>query len=685
MILFYSLREIKNYDIIHRIQFRGGKVLESIKNAIQNLVNELNEHSYKYYVLDNPDISDYEYDMKYAELVKLEEEYPQFVLNYSPTQRVGDKSLESFESVTHSVQMQSLNDVFSFEEFKSFDEKIAKSLSDYEYSVELKIDGLSVSLEYKNGEFFRGSTRGDGFVGEDITNNLKTISSIPLKLKENVDIEVRGEVFMPRKSFEDLNKHREIYGLPLFANPRNAAAGSLRQLDPKVTAERNLDIFVFNVQNSEIKFSNHLESLDYLKKLGFKTNPETVLCKNSDAVIETITKFGELRNSLPYDIDGAVVKINNLSQRDLLGQTVKAPRWAVAYKYPPEKKETIIEDIEIKVGRTGVLTPNAVLKPVFVSGSLISRATLHNEDYILQKDIRIGDTVVIQKAGDIIPEVVEVVTSKRTGNEIAFTMPDKCPSCGSVVVREEGEAAHKCQNMECPAQLLRNIIHYVSKDAMDISGLGEAIIQTFVEKDIIKGAADLYYIDFNEIANIEGFGEKSVENIANAIEKSKTNNLHRLLFALGIPHVGQVAAKKICAVFDSMDSIMNASIEELAQIDDIGIVIAKSLVNFFSNDNNIEEISRLKYAGVNMSEIKSDNSSDILLGKTFVLTGTLPNLSRSEAKKIIEDNGGKVSSSVSKKTDFVVLGEDAGSKLTKAQELGITLISEEELLSMIKS
>lgn len=658
--------------------------MENVRETILKLVDELNQHAYNYYVLDNPVISDYEYDMKYAELVKLEEENPQFVLSYSPTQRVGDKPLESFDSVTHTVPMQSLNDVFSFDELKSFDERIAKSVSDYEYSVELKIDGLSVSLEYQNGEFFRGSTRGDGVIGEDITNNLKTISSIPLKLSENVDIEVRGEVFMSKKTFESLNDVREIHGLPLFANPRNAAAGSLRQLDPKVTAERNLDIFVFNVQNSEIKFSNHLESLDYLKKLGFKTNPETVLCKNSDAVIETITKFGELRNSLPYDIDGAVVKINNLSQRDLLGQTVKAPRWAVAYKYPPEKKETIIEDIEIKVGRTGVLTPNAVLKPVFVSGSLISRATLHNEDYILQKDIRIGDTVVIQKAGDIIPEVVEVITSKRTGNEIAFTMPDKCPSCGSVVVREEGEAAHKCQNMECPAQLLRNIIHYVSKDAMDILGLGEAIIQTFVEKDIIKGAADLYYIDFNEIANIEGFGEKSAENIANAIEKSKTNNLHRLLFALGIPHVGQVAAKKICAVFDSMDSIMNASVEELAQIDDIGIVIAKSLVNFFSNDNNIEEISRLKDAGVNMSEIKSDNSSDILLGKTFVLTGTLPNLSRSEAKKIIEDNGGKVSSSVSKKTDFVVLGEDAGSKLTKAQELGITLISEEELLSMIK-
>ena len=658
--------------------------MESIKNTIQNLVDELNEHSYKYYVLDDPDISDYEYDKKYAELVKLEEEYPQYALSYSPTQRVGDKPLDSFESVTHNVQMQSLNDVFSFEEFKSFDEKIAKSLSDYEYSVELKIDGLSVSLEYKNGVFFRGSTRGDGFVGEDITNNLKTISSIPLKLKENVDIEVRGEVFMSKKSFEDLNNYREIHGLPLFANPRNAAAGSLRQLDPKVTAERNLDIFVFNVQAFEYKFTNHSESLAYLKKLGFKINPETTICKNAEQVITAIEKFGELRNSLPYDIDGAVVKINNLSQRDLLGETVKAPRWAVAYKYPPEKKETIIEDIEIKVGRTGVLTPNAVLKPVFVSGSLISRATLHNEDYILQKDIRIGDTVVIQKAGDIIPEVVEVVSSKRTGNEIKFIMPSVCPSCGSEVIRLEGEAAHKCQNIDCPAQLLRNIIHFVSKDAMDISGLGEAIVETFLEKELIKSASDLYYIDFYKVANIEGFGEKSANNLMEALEKSKSNDLYRLLFALGIPHVGQVAAKKICNSLNTIENIINASKEELACIDDIGEVIASSIVSFFKNENNLAEIERLKDVGLNMIKIEIEKSSDILSGKTIVLTGTLPTLSRNEAKKLIEDNGGKVSSSVSKKTDFVLLGEDAGSKLTKAQELGITLVSEQEFLEMIK-
>ena len=658
--------------------------MNNIKTEIENLVKKLNEHAYKYYVLDNPDISDYEYDMLYTKLVKLEEENPEYILSYSPTQRVGDKPLESFDSVTHTVQMQSLNDVFSFDELKAFDERISKSIDNYEYSVELKIDGLSVSLEYQNGEFVRGSTRGDGIIGEDITNNLKTISSIPLKLNEAIDIEVRGEVFMSKKTFEKLNEHRELHGLPLFANPRNAAAGSLRQLDPRVTAERNLDIFVFNVQSSEIEFSEHLESLEHLKKLGFKTNPETTLCKTVDDVIETVGKFGELRNSLLYDIDGAVVKINSLAQRELLGETVKAPRWAVAYKYPPEKKETIIEDIEIKVGRTGVLTPNAVLKPVFVSGSLISRATLHNEDYILQKDIRIGDTVVIQKAGDIIPEVVEVVANKRKGDEIIFSMPAECPSCGGKVTREDGEAAHKCQNIDCPAQLLRNIIHFVSKDAMDISGLGEAVIETFVDKEIIKGAADLYYIDFYKVANIEGFGEKSANNLMNALDKSKSNDLYRLLFALGIPHVGQVAAKKICKVFDTMDKLIDATVEELAQIDDIGDVIAKSVVTFFNNDNNITEINRLRDAGVNMCRIQAENSSDLFAGKTFVLTGTLPNLNRNEAKKLIEDNGGKVSSSVSKKTDYVLLGDDAGSKLAKAQELGIALISEQEFMEMIK-
>ncbi|MBQ2897492.1 MAG: NAD-dependent DNA ligase LigA [Clostridia bacterium] len=663
----------------------GGVNLKSVNKKIEDLVAELNEHAYKYYVLDNPDISDYEYDKKYAQLVELEEQHPELILSYSPTQRVGDKPLDSFESVTHTVQMQSLNDVFSFEELVGFDNKISKSLENYTYSVELKIDGLSVSLEYKNGEFFRGSTRGDGIVGEDITNNLKTISSIPLKLNKNIDIEVRGEVFMPKKSFEDLNDYRELHGLPLFANPRNAAAGSLRQLDPKVAAERNLDIFVFNVQQfSGEEFASHIQSLDFLKNLGFKINPETVLCKNIDEVIYTIEKFGQMRNSLPYDIDGAVVKIDNLSQRELLGTTVKAPRWAVAYKYPPEKKETIIEDIEIKVGRTGVLTPNAVLKPVFVSGSLISRATLHNYGYISQKDIRIGDTVVIQKAGDIIPEVVEVVKSKRDGTQKQFVMPDKCPSCGSDVIKADNEAAHKCQNMECPAQLLRNIIHFVSKDAMDIDGLGEAIIEIFVNKGLISGAADLYYLNFDDVANIDGLGEKSAQNIKNAIQKSKDNDFYRLLFALGIPHIGQVAAKKICNVFNTIDDVISATEEQLSNIDDVGIVMARSVKSFFENNHNLHEIERLKDAGVNMKKIISQNASDVLSGKTFVLTGTLPNLTRNEAKKLIEDNMGKTSSSVSKNTDYVLAGDEAGSKLTKAIELGITIVSEEEFLEMIK-
>ena len=660
-------------------------IIISIQNEINALVNELNEHAYKYYVLDNPEISDYEYDVKYARLVKLEQENPQFVLSFSPTQRVGDKPLENFESVTHSIPMQSLNDVFSFEELTNFDEKISKAVDNYKYSVELKIDGLSVSLEYKNGEFFRGSTRGNGVVGEDITNNLKTISSIPLKLAENVDIEVRGEVFMPKKSFDNLNKYRELHDLQLFANPRNAAAGSLRQLDPKITAERNLDIFVFNIQQLEGKnFESHVESLDYLKQLGFKINPETVLCDNVEKVITTIENFGQMRNLLPYDIDGAVVKLDNLNQRELLGSTVKAPRWAVAYKYPPEKKETIIEDIEIKVGRTGVLTPNAVLKPVFVSGSLISRATLHNLGYIKQKDIRIGDTVVIQKAGDIIPEVVEVVRSKRDGTEKEFVMPTRCPSCGSDIIKEQGEAAHKCHNMECPAQLLRNIIHFVSKDAMDISGLGESIIETFVDNKLISGVADLYYLNVTEVANIDRLGEKSASNIIDALEKSKSNDLHRVLFALGIPHIGQVAAKKICDVFTTMDEIMVATEEQLASIDDVGSVMAKSLKSFFENEHNRFEIQRLKNAGVNMVKFKTENSSDVLLGKVFVLTGTLPTLTRSKAKELIEANMGKVSSSVSKKTDFVLAGEEAGSKLAKAQELGVTVITEEEFLNMIK-
>lgn len=658
--------------------------MSEIKKEIEILVDELNMHAYKYYVLDNPEISDYEYDKKYARLVELEENNPEFIFSYSPTQRVGDKPLESFDSVVHSVQMQSLNDVFSVEELENFDEKNKKRLQDYKYSVELKIDGLSVSLEYKNGVFFRGSTRGDGTIGEDITNNLKTISSIPLKLNRDIDIEVRGEVFMPKKSFEDLNSYRELHELPLFANPRNAAAGSLRQLDSKVTAERNLDIFVFNVQMYEnAQYSSHTQSLEFLKELGFKINPETVLCENINDVIKTIEKFAEMRNSLPYDIDGAVVKIDDLSQRDLLGETVKAPRWAVAYKYPPEKKETIIEDIEIKVGRTGVLTPNAVLKPVFVSGSLVSRATLHNYGYITQKDIKIGDTVIIQKAGDIIPEVLEVVKHKRNGSEIDFVMPIKCPSCGGMVVKAENEAAHKCTNMECPAQLLRNIIHFVSKDAMDIDGLGQAIIETFVDKKLIFGAADLYYLNFEDVASIEGLGEKSALNLKNAIEKSKENDLYRVLFALGIPHIGQVAAKKICNVFGTIDEVISATEEQLSQIDDIGTVMAKSLRNFFENESNILEIERLKNAGVNMTKIEAQSASDVLSGKTFVLTGTLPNLTRSEAKKLIEDNMGKVSSSVSKKTDYVLAGEEAGSKLLKARELGVSVITEQEFLNMI--
>ena len=471
------------------------------EQRIAELVEVLNKYAYEYYVLDNPTVSDYEYDMLYRELENLESENPEMVLPHSPTQRVGDTVIKKFAEVTHEVPMQSLNDVFSFEELEEYDERVKKTLEeDYEYSVEYKIDGLSVSLEYEKGMFVRGSTRGNGTVGEDITLNLKTIKSIPVKLNEPYTVEVRGEVFMSKETFEKINEERELYGEALFANPRNAAAGSLRQLDPKVTEKRNLDIFVFNVQKIEGKeFETHTESLEFLKNLGFKINPETKICKTTKEVEDTINFFGESRNNLKYDIDGVVIKVNSLRQRDVMGSTVKAPRWAVAYKFPPEQKETIVENIEIQVGRTGVLTPNAVFKPVFCAGSLISRATLHNSDFIAEKDIRIGDHVIIQKAGDIIPAVVEVVKEKRTGNEEPFEMPKECPVCGSKVVRPEDEAAHRCTNIECPAQLLRNIIHFASKDAMDIEGMGPAIVQQLLDEKLISQISDIYYLEYEKL------------------------------------------------------------------------------------------------------------------------------------------------------------------------------------------
>ena len=659
--------------------------MEETKEAMERLVEELNHHSYLYYVLDQPEISDYEYDKRYRLLEELEQKHPDWILPYSPTQRVGDRPESKFEPLVHQIPMQSLNDVFSFEELEAFDSRVAQVLENYDYVAEYKIDGLSVSLEYQDGVFVRGSTRGDGITGETITGNLKTINSIPMKLTQPVTLEVRGEVYMPKDSFQKLNEERELYEQPLFANPRNAAAGSLRQLDPKITASRNLSIFVFNIQRIEgVELTTHQESLEYLSRLGFKVNPDYVVCKNVKEAEAAIEKFGENRPNLDYDIDGVVLKVNRLSQREILGQTTKAPKWAAAYKFPPEKKETVMEDIEVKVGRTGVLTPNAVLKPVFISGSQVSRATLHNYDYIVEKDIRIGDTVVIQKAGDIIPEVVEVVKSKRTGEERKFEMPNVCPACGSHVVRQENEAAYKCTSMECPAQLMRNIIHFASRDAMDIEGLGPAIVQQLLDEGMIAGVADLYSLEADKLAGLDRLGEKSASNLVAAIKKSKENDLPKLIFGLGIPLIGQRAAKLICQRFGSMDALMAAQKEQIESIHEIGGKMADSLLEFFGQPQNKAEIEKLRQAGVNFLSLAPEVEGGVLEGKTFVLTGTLPTLKREEAKELIEAQGGKVSGSVSKKTDYVVAGEEAGSKLIKAQSLNIPVISEEELRNMLK-
>ena len=660
--------------------------METLKLKIKRLVEELNEHSRKYYVEDNPSVSDFEYDMMYRELEELEQKYPELILPYSPTQRVGDRVLSGFEKVTHEVQMQSLNDVFDFDEFKEFDNRVRDALGvDYSYVAELKIDGLSVSLEYENGLFVRGSTRGDGIVGEDITQNLKTINSIPMKLKKPVTIEVRGEVFMPKSEFLNINTIREEEGEPLFANPRNAAAGSLRQLDSRITAKRNLDIFVFNVQKSdEITYSSHSESLKYLKGLGFKINDETLVCKKADEVIGAINIFGEKRKGLEYDIDGVVIKVDDLSQRNLLGETVKAPKWAVAYKFPPEQKETKVESIDIQVGRTGVLTPAANLTPVFIAGSTVSRATLHNIDFITEKDIRVGDTVIIQKAGDIIPEIVKVLPEKRTGKEMPFVMPDTCPVCGGKAVREDGLSAYRCTGLECPAQLVRNLIHFSSRDAMDIEGMGNAVVKHLVDEKLISSVSDIYKLQKEDLINLEGFGEQSADNLVSAIEKSKQNDLYKLLFGLGIRHIGLKASKVLALKFETIDNLLSANFDDLTEIDDIGEVMADSLLNFFSQEQNVNEINLLKQIGLNTKSLTTIKENSEINGKIFVLTGTLHSFTRTEATRLIEQNGGKVSSSVSKKTDYVVAGEEAGSKLDKANQLGVKILNEENLKTLLQ-
>ncbi len=658
----------------------------NVENEILELRKKLEEHNYNYYVMDNPTISDFEYDAMMQRLIKLEEENPEFADENSPTKRVGGVALDEFEQVTHEVQMQSLGDVFSYDELMEFDQRVRQALGGKtpEYVVEMKIDGLSVSLEYKSGRFFRGSTRGDGNVGENITENLKTIKSIPLLLDCDTEtLEVRGEVYMPRKSFEQVNDEKTALGEPLFANPRNAAAGSLRQLDSKITAKRKLDIFIFNIQQiTDNNLKTHTEGLDWLQNLGFKVSPMRAVCSNMDEAYLQILKIGEMRPKLPFDIDGAVVKVNNLEMRENLGSTSKVPKWAIAYKFPAEQQETTVENIIVQVGRTGVITPNAVLTPVKIAGSTVSRATLHNEDFIIAKDLKIGDRVLVQKAGDIIPEIVSVLKEKRTGAEREYKMPTHCPACGEELFREDGEAALRCVSTNCPAQRIRSIIHFASRDAMDIEGLGDAVVEQLVDAGLIQTSADLFYLTKEQLVLLERFAEKSAQNLIDAIEKAKQNPLDRLLCALGIRLIGSRSAKAIAAHFKNIDNIMNATADEVSEINDIGEKMAESLVHYFSEPETVVLIEKMKAAGVNMvAEEKEIGSS--LNGKTFVLTGTLPTMKRSDAQRIIEDNGGKVSGSVSKKTDFVVAGEEAGSKLDKAQSLGVPVITEEELLNMI--
>lgn len=656
-----------------------------IKAKIISLREDLEYHSRKYYVDDAPEISDFEYDRMLRELEILESENPEFYSPLSPTVRVGGAPVEGFKQVVHNVKMESLQDAFSFNELKDFDKKV-KAVSDCTYVVEHKIDGLSVSLEYRNGEFVRGSTRGDGTVGEDVSENLKTIGSIPLKLSEPIEfIEVRGEVYMPRSSFIELNNQREENGEALFANPRNAAAGSLRQLDPKIARERKLDIFVFNIQQIEgAQVKTHIEGLQLLKRLGFKTILNDKSYSNIDSAIAEINAIGDSRGDLPFDIDGSVIKVNELSVRGELGSTSKFPKWAIAYKFPAERKTTKILDIAVQVGRTGVITPLAYLEPVRIAGSTVSRATLHNYDYIVEKDIKIGDSVVIEKAGDIIPAVVEVIKDKRNGTETPFEMPKYCPECGAEVIRENGEAAYRCTGISCPAQRKRNIIHFVSKSAMDIDGLGPAVIEQLINNNLIESAADLYYLNKEDIAELDKMGEKSAQNLLDALNKSKNNELSKVITALGIRHIGEKAAKVLATTYKSIDKLVNASEEDLTTIDEIGPIMAKSICEFFSSEQNLAFIEKLKSAGVSMDTVTLTSEDDRFSGKTFVLTGTLEKYTRSEASKIIENFGGKTSSSVSKKTDFVLAGKEAGSKLEKANSLGVKVISESEFEEMTK-
>ena len=656
---------------------------QTAENRINELVELLNHHAYLYYVLDQNEIEDYEYDALQRELKGLEEQFPELVRKDSPTQRVGGMALSTFEKVEHKVQMGSLQDVFSFEEVRAFVERVTSQVSDPEFVVEPKIDGLSVSLMYENGALTVGSTRGDGFVGEDVTANIKTIRSVPLKLKKELPlIEVRGEVYMPRSAFEKLVEEQELNGEQPFKNPRNAAAGSLRQKNSKITSKRKLDIFCFNIQQIDgEEISSHKQSLDFISELGFKTVPGYKKVKTYNEIISCIEEIGEKRFTLGYDIDGVVIKVDSFSQREALGATAKVPKWAVAYKFPPEEKDTKLIDIEVNVGRTGVLTPVAVFEPIFLAGTSVSRATLHNQDFIMQKNISIGDIITVRKAGDIIPEVLSV--KNKLSGDSHFKLPDKCPVCGAAVERIEDEAAVRCTNVECPAQLFRSIVHFASKGAMNIDGLGPQIVKLLLDSGLIKGIADLYELTPEKLLFLEGFKEKSADNLIKAIENSKQTSLDKLIFGLGIRNIGSASAKLLCEKFGGLDEIINASSEQIAEIDGFGEVMAKSVCTAFRDEHLLSVINKLRSVGVNTSYEKSqvDNRFE---GMTFVLTGTLPTMKRDEAKELIEKYGGKASGSVSKKTSYVLAGEEAGSKLTKAQQLGIKIISEDEFLQMIK-
>jgi len=660
----------------------------NIKERIDYLVDLINEANYNYHVLDNPTIEDVEYDKYLRELYTLEEKYPELVRTDSPTKKIGGEVIDVFKKVTHEKPMMSLSNVFNEDEIKSFDERIRKEGIIPEYVCELKIDGLSVSLKYQKGVLVSAATRGDGIVGEDITHNAKTIKTIPLKLKEPIDIEVRGEIYMSKKVLEELNQERSKNNEPLLKNARNAAAGSIRQLDSSVAAKRKLDTFIYHLPNPEdFGIKTHFEAVEFMKSLGFKTNPNNRLVKNVDEVIEFCQEYEQKRNDLPYDIDGVVIKLNDINNQLSLGFTARYPKWATAYKFKAELAYTKLKDIVFTVGRTGQVTPNAILEPVILMGSLISKTTLHNEDYVIERDIKIGDTVAIKKAGDVIPEVVNPLIERRNGTEIAFSMTKNCPICGSELIRKESEAAYYCQNPNCDAKHIEGLIHYASRDAMNIEGFGDSITEDFYNMGYLKRVYDYYTLDKykEELMSLEGFGEKSIIKLLASIEKSKENSLERLLFALGIRHVGAKTAKILARNFKNIDNLSTATYEELSMINDIGDIIAKSIVDYFNNEENIEIINKLKNYNINMEYVNNNyKESEDFLGKTFVLTGTLTNITRDEASTIIENLGGKVSGSVSSKTSVVIVGENPGSKYNKALSLGLTIWQEEEFLDKVK-